>query len=86
MAHEQKEANSGFMPLKEYASAAFLVLGFVVLLRNFGLFKRSLEVLAVARAAMMDMRSPSIDDLQKERAMRAYSKSMAVLFIQITSR
>lgn len=83
MVHDRKEANSVSMPLKEYASAAFLVLAFVILLRIFGLFKNSLEVVAISRAAIVDMRNPFIDDLQKERLMQASSKSLGVLFIQL---
>jgi hypothetical protein len=64
--------------------AIIVVLGFIVLVKLFGLVEKSTDVIEIARSAASIVRNAEIDDLQKEIAMQKYAKELFYLFFVIT--
>ena len=62
------------------AGALFLVVGFVVLMKVFGLVEKSRKVVSIAGKAASDLRNPEFDDEHKEKALQGYAKSLFQLF------
>ena len=67
------------------AGAIFLVVGFVALIRIFGLVRKCGEVLDLARASLAVMRNPSLDDAHKERALQSHATRLFSLFVLLTA-
>jgi len=67
------------------AGAIFLVVGFVALVRIFGLVRKCNEVLDLARASLAVMRNPSLDDSHKERALQSHATRLFSLFLLLTA-
>ena len=64
----------------EWLGAAFLVVGFVVLVRVFGLVERSGEVVTVARSSFDVIRSTDLSDDEKEKTLQKNTVRMFRLF------
>ena len=67
------------------AGAIFLVVGFVALIRIFGLVRKCGEVLDLARASLAVMRNPSLDDAHKERELQSHATRLFSLFVLLTA-
>jgi hypothetical protein len=67
------------------AGAIFLVVGFVVLVRMFGLIGRCSEVFELARASLAVLRNPSLDDEAKESALQSHATRLFSLFFLLTA-
>ena len=67
------------------AGAIFLVVGFVALVRIFGLVRKCGEVLDLARASLAVMRNPALDDAHKERALQSHATRLFSLFLLLTA-
>ena len=63
--------------------AAVLVLGFVLVISIFDLVGKSSRVFAISKNVMHTLQDSSLDDLQKEKSMQAYSKTLFSLFFII---
>lgn len=61
-----------------------VVLGFVVLLKLFGLIERSKRVISIAKSSVTVMQDKQMDDLGKEKAMQKNATDLLVLFLIIT--
>lgn len=61
-----------------------VVLGFVVLLKLFGLIERSKRVISIAKSSVTVMQDKEMDDLAKEKAMQKNATDLLVLFLIIT--
>lgn len=59
--------------MTEWLGAAFLVVGLLLLLRQFGLVDKSREVIRVARRSFEVIRDPELDDESKEKTLQANS-------------
>ena len=68
-----------------FAGAAFVIVGFLVLMALFGLVERSLRVVAVSKQATRDLTDSSLDDDAKESAMRVHAKTLGGLFVLLTA-
>ena len=66
--------------MMEWLGAAFLVVGFVVLVRVFGLVERSAEVVTVARSSFDVIRSAELSDDEKEATVQKNAVQMFRLF------
>jgi len=66
------------------AGAIFLVVGFVALVRMFGLIRRCGEVFDLARASLAVLRNPSLDDEAKESALQSHATRLFSLFFLLT--
>ena len=67
------------------AGAIFLVVGFVVLVKVFGLLKKCSEVLDLARTSLAVLRNPSLDDDAKESALQSNAMKLFTLFLLLTA-
>ena len=67
------------------AGAIFLVIGFVALVRIFGLVRRCGEVFDLARASLAVLRSSSLDDAAKESALQSHATRLFSLFFLLTA-
>ena len=67
------------------AGAIFLVVGFVSLVRMFGLVRRSGEVFDLARASLAVLRNSSLDDAAKESALQSHATRLFSLFFLLTA-
>jgi hypothetical protein len=67
------------------AGAIFLVVGFVVLVRVFGLTRKCGEVFDLARASLAVLRNPSLDDAAKESALQSHATRLFSLFFLLTA-
>lgn len=61
-----------------------VVVGFVLLIQLGGLVRKSAQVIALTKAALIVVRDAGIDDAQKEIALQGYAVALFVLFFQIT--
>jgi uncharacterized oligopeptide transporter (OPT) family protein len=66
------------------AGAIFLVVGFVALVRMFGLIKKCGEVLDLVKSSLAVLRNPSLDDDAKEGALQSHAKQLFSLFLLLT--
>ena len=67
------------------AGAIFLVVGFVALVKAFGLLGKCGEVLDLARTSLAVLRNPSLDDDAKESALQSYAAKLFLLFLLLTA-
>jgi hypothetical protein len=67
------------------AGAIFLVIGFVALVRMFGLVRRCGEVFDLARASLAVLRNSSLDDAAKESALQSHATRLFSLFFLLTA-
>jgi hypothetical protein len=67
------------------AGAIFLVVGFVVLVKVFGLLGKCSEVLDLARTSLAVLRNPSLDDDAKESALQSIAVKLFALFLLLTA-
>lgn len=67
-----------------FVGAALLVAGFIVLVKIFGLLKKSTEAITVAKRAYADFQNPHLSDDAKEVALQGYAKKLFLLFFLIT--
>jgi hypothetical protein len=67
------------------AGAIFLVVGFVVLVKVFGLPGKCSEVLDLARTSLAVLRNPSLDDDAKESALQSNAVKLFALFLLLTA-
>lgn len=67
-----------------YASAIFVCVAFVVLIKILGVAARPFEVAATSRQALRVMSDPTLHDDAKEAAMRQHAKTLARLFVLIS--
>ncbi|MEZ6035934.1 MAG: hypothetical protein R3F29_00545 [Planctomycetota bacterium] len=68
-----------------WTAALLLVLACIGLLRVLRVPTRAGEVLARTRRAVADIRSTTMSDLDKERAMRGHAGALLVQFVVITA-
>jgi uncharacterized oligopeptide transporter (OPT) family protein len=66
------------------AGAIFLVVGFVALIRMFGLIKKCGDVFDLVKSSLAVLRNPSLDDDAKESAMQSYARQLFLLFLLLT--
>jgi len=66
------------------AGALFLVVGFVVLVRKFGLVQKSGDVFGLVKSTLEVLRNPSLDDAAKESALQSHAKQLFSLFLLLT--
>jgi len=67
------------------AGAIFLVVGFLALVRMFGLVRRSGEAFDLARASLAVLRNSSLDDAAKESALQSHATRLFSLFFLLTA-
>jgi hypothetical protein len=67
------------------AGAIFLVVGFVVLVKAFGLLAKCSEVLDLARTSLAVLRNPALDDDSKESALQSNAVKLFLLFLLLTA-
>lgn len=67
-----------------WAAALFVVATFLVLARCFRVPALSTEAIGHCRAAVRDLKNPSLADADKERAMQVHARRLLVLSIGIT--
>jgi hypothetical protein len=67
------------------AGAIFLVVGFVVLVKVFGLLGKCSEVLDLARTSLAVLRNPSLDDDAKESVLQSNAVKLFSLFLLLTA-
>jgi hypothetical protein len=67
------------------AGAVLLVVGFVALVRAFGLVGKCGEVFAVARASLTVLKNPALDDSAKESALQTHASRLFALFLALTA-
>ena len=67
------------------AGAIFLVVGFVALVKAFGLVRKCGEVLDVARSSLAVLRNPALDDDAKESALQSNAVKLFSLFVLLTA-
>lgn len=67
------------------AGAIFLVVGFVVLVRIFGLIRKCGEVFELAGSSLAVLRNPSLDDAAKESALQSHAIRLFSLFFFLTA-
>lgn len=68
----------------EFGGALFLVIGFVVIFKVFGLVEKSRRVIGISRQAAGDLRDADMSDDDKEIAMQAHARQLFGLFFLIT--
>lgn len=66
-----------------WIGAIFLVVGFVVLIRLFGLVERSGDVLKVSRRSWEVIRNSTLSDEAKEKALQQDAKQLLRLFLML---
>lgn len=66
-----------------YVFAAFLVVGFLGLMKSFGLMNKSIRVINIAKSAVSDLKDRALDDDAKEVLIQAHAKKLFVLFALI---
>lgn len=67
------------------AGAIFLVVGFVALVRIFGLVTKCGDVFGLVRSSLAVVRNPSMDDEAKESALQSNAKRLFSLFFLLTT-
>lgn len=67
-----------------FTGAALLVIGFIALIKIFGLVEKSIDVINLARLAYADLHNPALNDDAKEVALQSHAKRLFVLFLLIT--
>jgi hypothetical protein len=67
-----------------FTGAAFLVVGFIALIKIFGLVEKSIDVINIAKLAYADFQNQSLNDDAKEAALQRYAKRLFALFFLIT--
>jgi len=67
------------------AAALFLVLGFLALLAALRVPSRAGDVVSRSRQALADLRSATMDELEKEQAVQAHAKALFGSFFVITA-
>ena len=67
-----------------FAGAIFLVVGFVVLVRKFGLVQKSGDVFGLVKSTLEVLRNPLLDDDAKESALQSNAKQLFLLFLLLT--
>lgn len=67
------------------AGAVFLVIGFVLLVRMFGLVGKCQHVFDLVQSSMAVLRDPSLDDHARERALQSHAKQLFGLFFLLTA-
>ena len=66
------------------AGAIFLVVGFVALVRMFGLIKKCGDVFDLVKSSLAVLRNPALDDDAKESALQSYATRLFSLFLFLT--
>lgn len=69
----------------QYAGAIFLVLGFIFILKIFGLVEKSTRVINISKQAMTELRNTELSEDDKELAMQSHAKQLAGLFLFIVT-
>ena len=67
-----------------FTGAALLVIGFIALIKIFGLVEKSIDVINLARLAYADLQNPALNDDAKEVALQSHAKRLFTLFLLIT--
>ena len=67
-----------------WAAADFLVIAFLMILSTLRVVPRAGEVLLRSRAAVAELRSTTLTDEEKERAMRVHSGRLLGLFLVLS--
>lgn len=67
------------------AGAVFLVIGFVLLVRMFGLVGKCRHVFDLVQSSVAVLRDPSLDDDARERALQSHAKQLFGLFFLLTA-
>lgn len=67
-----------------YASAVFVCVTFVVLIKILGVTARPFEVAAISKQAYRVLADPALHDDAKEAAMRQHAKTLVRLFVLIS--
>jgi hypothetical protein len=68
-----------------WAAALFLVVAFMALISRLGVPGRASAVVERSRRALADVRSNSLTELDKERAVQAHARSLFASFLVITA-
>ena len=66
------------------AGAIFLVVGFVALVRMFGLIKKCGDVFELVKSSLAVLRNPALDDDAKESALQSHATRLFSLFLFLT--
>lgn len=67
-----------------FAAVIFLIMGFILLIRSFGLVEKSIDVVNISKAAFADVRNPSLNDDAKEQVLQRHAKRLFALFFLLT--
>ncbi|MFC1997550.1 hypothetical protein ACFLXI_08105 [Chloroflexota bacterium] len=62
-----------------------VALGFIGLIKLFGLVEKNIRVIEIAKSAVLIVRDANLDDYQKEIALQKYAKTLLSLFFLITT-
>lgn len=60
-----------------------VVVGFIGLMKLFGLVEKNVEVIRISKSAVSIVGSKELDDLQKEKMMQQHAKELLPLFLII---
>ena len=66
-----------------FLGAIIIAAGFVLLMNALRLFKRSMQVLKIAKSAIDTVSSKHFDDYQKEKALQRHAKALFIHFFII---
>jgi hypothetical protein len=67
------------------AGAILLVVGFVLLVRMFGLIGKCRHVFELVESSLAVLRDPSLDDDAREHALQSHAKQLFALFFLLTA-
>lgn len=68
----------------DYTAAAFLVIGFIAILKGLNVVENSARAITITKRAIADLRSSEMEDEVKEVAMQTHAKHLFGLFLLIT--
>ncbi len=66
-------------------AASFWVIAFSLLLKIFGVVRRSMQAINISKTALSDFQDKTMGDDEKESAFRSYAKSLYVHFFFIAT-
>jgi hypothetical protein len=69
-----------------FIGAVWLIIGVIALMKNFGLFARTLQAVRTARNAIEVMHDPTCGDARKESLLQTYSVSLLRSFMDLALR
>ncbi|MCK5341811.1 MAG: hypothetical protein KAR20_00325 [Candidatus Heimdallarchaeota archaeon] len=67
----------------ELLGGLIIVVGFISLVKLFGLIERNIEVIRISKSAVSIVNDKQLDDYQKEKMMQKHAKDLLPLFFLI---